>query len=132
MKRTTTYIFQPHCGKRRQLCDSVTLVCCVLGELSGVLLWAALEEKLEWCYTECARWETLNNVGRECAKKSNLSQPVGHQEVRLPTSLGSGKVQLHNIRQIREMGLGGKNQRVGSDERTGERVKLVGRRSAEK
>lgn len=50
--------------------------------------------------------------------------------MRLPTSLGSGKVQLHSIRQIREVGLGEKkNLRVGTDESTGERVKLVGRRS---
>lgn len=55
---------------------------------------------------------------------------MGHSEVRLPTSLGSGKVQLHSIRQIREVGLGEKkNLRVGTDESTGERVKLVGRRS---
>lgn len=51
--------------------------------------------------------------------------------MRLPTSLGSGKVQLHSIRQIRKVGLGEKKKslRVGTDERTGERVKLVGRRS---
>lgn len=74
----------------------------------------------------------MNNVGRERPRKANPSQLVGHQEVRLPTSLGSGKVQLHSIRQIREMGLGEKkkkNQRVGTDESMGERVKLVGRRS---
>lgn len=55
---------------------------------------------------------------------------MGHQEVRLPTSLGSGKVQAHSIRQIRETAAGGeKNRRVGTDESMGERVKLVGRRS---
>lgn len=55
---------------------------------------------------------------------------MGHQEVRLPTSLGSGKVQPHSIRQIRETGLGEKkNRMVGTDENMGERVKLVGRRS---
>lgn len=64
--------------------------------------------KLYWCYTECTRWETLNNVGWERARKANPSQLVGHQEVRLPSSLGSGKVQPHSIRQIREMGLGEK------------------------
>lgn len=54
---------------------------------------------------------------------------MGHQEVRLPTFLGSGKVQPHSIRQIRETGLGEKkNRRVGTDESMGERVKLVGRR----
>lgn len=47
---------------------------------------------------------------------------MGHQEVRLPTSLGSGKVQPHSIRQIRETGLGErekKNRRVGTDESIG-------------
>lgn len=58
---------------------------------------------------------------------------MGHQEVRLPTSLGSGKVQPHSIRQIRETAAGGeKNQRVRTDESMGERVKLVGRRSSKK
>lgn len=56
---------------------------------------------------------------------------MGHQEVKLPTSLGSGKVQPHSIRQIRETGLGEKkNRTVGTDESMGERVKLVGRRSS--
>lgn len=45
---------------------------------------------------------------------------MGHQEVRLPTSLGSGKVQPHSIRQIRERAVGRKkNQRVGTDESMG-------------
>lgn len=93
------------------------------------LLREALEEKCNGVrlYT---RWETLNNAGWELARKANPSQPVGHQEVRLPTSLGSGKVQPHSIRQIRETGLGEKkNWMVGTDECMGERVKLVGRRS---
>jgi len=50
--------------------------------------------------------------------------------------LGSGKVQPHSIRQIRETGAGGeekkKNLRVGTDESMGERVTLVGRRSPNK
>lgn len=54
---------------------------------------------------------------------------MGHQEVRLPTSPGSGKVQPHSIRQIRETGLGEKmgekKWMVGTDESTGEGVKLV-------
>ena len=61
---------------------------------------------------------------------------MGHQEVRLPTSLGSGKVQPHSIRQIRETELGEERKKkkkkiagVGTDESMGERVKLVGRRS---
>lgn len=83
--------------------------------------------KVQWCYsTECTRWETLNNVGWEGVGEANPSQPVGHQEVRLPTSVGSGKVQPHSIRQIRETEAGGeKNQRVGTDESMGERVTLV-------
>lgn len=58
---------------------------------------------------------------------------MGHQEVRLPTSLGSGKVQPHSIRQIRETAAGGeKNGGVGTDESMGERVKLVEKRSPNK
>lgn len=57
------------------------------------------------------------------AKKANPSQLVGHQEVKLPSSLGSGKVQPHSIRQIRETGLGEKkkkkNRRAGTDESMG-------------
>lgn len=39
---------------------------------------------------------------------------MGHQKVRLPTCLGSGKVQPHSIRQIRETAAGGEENREGS------------------
>lgn len=38
----------------------------------------------------------------EKRRGANQSQRVGHLEVRLPASLGSGKVQPHSIRQISE------------------------------
>ena len=110
MKRLTFQTFQPYlrCGKRRQFHDSVPLP--LLLSLACVVNLGSTRGNVGWCYIECARWETLNNVGRERPRKANPSQLVGHQEVRLPTSLGSGKVQLHSIRQIREMGLGEKKK----------------------
>lgn len=75
----------------------------------------------------------MNNVGRARAREANPSQRVGHPEVRLLTSLGSGKVQPHSIRQMRETVDGGeKIGSVGTDESMRERVKLVGGRGPNK
>lgn len=103
---------------------------CVLGEQTKVLLWAALEEKRNGVTPSGQGgkpWIMLNESEPE--SRIRVSQWVTRRWGCLLLWV-QGKFSCIALGKLEKWGWGRKKSlRVGTDERTGERVKLVGRRS---